>query len=95
MNNWGRTRVSFHVSGSCVGQVLARVHARRHRVYAVERMFSKAGKLHDDMKKGQEDDTPSSTRFLPPPTRSEARRGEGRVGREGGEGAEGASSQGS
>ena len=23
----------------------------------VERMFSKAGKLHDDMKKGQEDDT--------------------------------------
>ena len=27
----------------------------------VERMFSKAGKLHDDMKKGQQDDTEGST----------------------------------
>ena len=29
----------------------------RHLSAGVERMFSKAGKLHDDMKKGQEDDT--------------------------------------
>ena len=45
----------------------------------VERMFSKAGKLHDDMKKGQQDGTLEHS----PPTPSEARRGEGVEGRGG------------
>ena len=37
----------------------------------VERMFSKAGKLHDDLKKRQVDDTLWSTPYLPPPTLGE------------------------
>ena len=61
----------------------------------VERMFSKAGKLHDDMKKGQEDDTLEHSLFAVRRSQHRVRRGEGRVGGEGGEGAEGANSQGS
>ena len=108
MNNWGRTRVSFHVSGSCVGQVLARVHARRHRPSQYHGLhpatlgdrsaaFSQLERGHG----GERCQAIDGGRHLVAwwllahgqlRLRHQPTGVEGRVGREGGEGAEGTSS---
>ena len=53
-----------------LAKMAARYLGRPASSAGVERMFSKAGKLQDAMKKGQVDDT-LSTPYLPPPTLGE------------------------